>query len=181
MSRTGRMLVIIGDGGVGKTSIVVRYIRDKFTLGYEPTLENNYEADIKLPDGNVVKVSIADTAGQEEYKSLRDNYMSQGDAFIIVYSIVELSSLKMTEQLLEQITILKENDPFKFILLGNKCDLADQRQVPTQEGQALADKYKGLFLETSAMTKVGIEEAFQKIGALLIKNDEKHGGCCNIE
>ncbi|KAH0787255.1 ras-related protein Ral-A [Histomonas meleagridis] len=175
------MVVIVGDGGVGKTSIVVRYIRDKFTLGYEPTLENNYECEIKMADGRVLNVEIADTAGQEEYKALRDKFLADGDAFIVVYSIVELSSLKMTENLLEQISVLKEGEPFKFILLGNKCDLADQRQVPSQEGKAIADKYKGLFLETSAMTKAGVDEAFQKIGELLLRKDEGKGGCCNIQ
>ncbi|KAH0790400.1 Ras GTPase [Histomonas meleagridis] len=174
-----KTVVIVGDGGVGKTSIVVRYIRDKFSTVYDPTLENNYEAEIKMPEGQVLKVEIADTAGQEEYQALRDQYLATGHVFIVVYSIIQLSTLRMAEQLLEQISVLKERDPFKFVLLGNKCDLQDQRQVTTQEGKAVADKYKGLFLETSAANKINVDEAFQLVGKLILTK-EKKDGCCNL-
>lgn len=174
-------LVVVGDGGVGKTSIIVRYTRDNFNEGYEPTLEDHYQANITCEDGTILQLEIADTAGQEDYKALRDKFMSEGDAFLVVYSIIDSRSLQMAESLLEQIQLLKENEPFKFVLCGNKCDMEAQRQVPKPDGKNLADKYQGVFLETSALSKQNINEAFQQIGKLLKEKDGKaEGGCCEV-
>ena len=180
MSDKPPKLVVVGDGGVGKTSIIVRYTRDNFNEGYEPTLEDHYQANITCEDGSTLQLEIADTAGQEDYKALRDKFMAEGDAFLVVYSIIDSRSLQMADNLLEQISVLKENAPFKFVLCGNKCDMEAQRQVPKTDGKNLADKYKGEFLETSALNKANINEAFQTIGRLLKANDVKDGGCCQI-
>ncbi|OHT01779.1 small GTP-binding protein [Tritrichomonas foetus] len=176
-------LVIVGDGGVGKTSIIVRYTRDQFSQGYEPTLEDNYQATIKIDDTTSIDIEIADTAGQEDYKALRDKYMAEGDAFFIVYSIIDARSLQMAESLLDQITLLKENSPFKFILVGNKCDMEGQRQVSKVDGKNLADKHSGLCFETSALSKQNIDVIFAEIGKMLLdknKGEGGSGGCCNI-
>lgn len=175
-------LVIVGDGGVGKTSIITRYIKDKFTQGYEPTLEDNYTTKIKISDTETLEVEIADTAGQEDYKPLRDKYMVEGELFFVVYSIIDARSLQMAENLLEQIKSLKEGEPFKFILIGNKCDLTDQRSVPQIDGQNLANKFGGKFFETSALSKQNIDEVFRTIGKLYLEKGSKSetGGCCII-
>lgn len=182
-------LVVVGDGGVGKTSIIVRYTRDQFSQGYEPTLADNYLANIELAGGGTMQVDIADTAGQEDYKPLRDRFMAEGDVFLVVYSITESSSLEMADELLEQISVLRENEPIKFVLAGNKCDLDAARQVSKTDAKAVADRYKGIFIETSAMNKTGITEAFQEIGRLLSQKDGKKSGgksdggstgCCNV-
>lgn len=176
-------LVVVGDGGVGKTSIIVRYVKDTFTQGYEPTLEDNYSTKIKVDDNHDLEVEIADTAGQEDYSALRDKYMQTGDMFFVVYSITEARSLQMAEVLLEQIKTLKEGEPIKFVLIGNKCDLEEQRSVAKADGKALADKFGGLFYETSARTRQNIDTVFQEIA----KSYENAGtessgnGCCNIQ
>lgn len=177
-------LVVVGDGGVGKTSIIVRYTRGQFSEGYEPTLEDNYQANINFPDGTTLQIEIADTAGQEDYKALRDKFMAEGDAFLVVYSITDSRSLQMADTLLEQIKLLRDEDgSFKFILAGNKCDMEPQRQVSKADGKALADKYGGKFMETSALSQINISEAFQALGKLLQSNDanKSDGGCCNVQ
>ncbi|OHT12705.1 small GTP-binding protein [Tritrichomonas foetus] len=181
MSNHKPKLVVVGDGGVGKTSIVVRYTRDQFTQEYEPTLAENYTTRIQVDDDTVIEIEIADTAGQDDFKALRDKFMAEGDVFLVVYSITDSRSLQMADTLLEQISILHENERFKFILAGNKCDLEDQRQVSKLDGKALTDKYHGRFLETSAKSGINVKETFVEIGKLLVeKNEKQEGNCCLI-
>ena len=187
MSEKKPKLVVAGDGGVGKTSIIVRYTKDQFSEGYEPTLEDNYHAKIELENNESLEIEIADTAGQEDYKALRDKFMAEGDAFLIVYSIIDARSLQMAESLLEQISVLHENEDFKFVLAGNKCDQETKRQVSQEEGQGLAKKYHGVFLETSALSSINIQEVFTQIGKMLLTKVEEpepqkaEGSCCLIE
>lgn len=188
MAASKPKLVVVGDGGVGKTSIILRYTRDQFSPGYEPTLADNYSTNIVLDDETSIQVDIADTAGQEDYKALRDKFMAEGDVFLVVYSITESRSLEMAENLLEQIACLNESK-FKFVLAGNKCDLDSQRQVLQADAQALAEKHGGIFIETSAKDKIGIQEAFKEIGRMLTQTSTKGGkknpkgqggGCCTV-
>ncbi|KAH0790510.1 RAP1B, member of RAS oncogene family [Histomonas meleagridis] len=187
MSEKKPKLVVAGDGGVGKTSIIVRYTKDQFSEGYEPTLEDNYHAKIELENKEVLEIEIADTAGQEDYKALRDKFMAEGDAFLIVYSIIDARSIQMADTLLEQISVLHEGDDFKFVLAGNKCDKESKRQVTQEEGQDLAKKYHGVFLETSALSAINIQEVFQQIGKMLTAPPKEpeapkaEGSCCVIE
>ena len=173
------MLVVVGDGGVGKTSIIIRYTRDQFTENYEPTLEDNYTATIETSDGKKTEIEIADTAGQDDYKSLRDRYLDSGDIFLVVYSVTDQRTLSAAEDRIKEIQSMK-GENIKFVLAGNKCDLTN-RVIPFDDGKNLANKYHGVFLETSAKTKTNINEVFQEI-AHLLNNDTKksEGGCCRI-
>ena len=180
MSKKPPVLVVLGDGGVGKTSIVLRYTRNQFSETYEPTLEDNYKASVLMDDGTNFEIDIADTAGQDDYISLRDRYMDVADAFLVVYSITESRSLKTAESLLEQISTLRENKPFKFLLAGNKCDLS-QRKVTPEDGKTLADKYHGQFLETSAFKRINIDESFKALAKMLSQTEQVDTGCnCKI-
>ena len=170
-------LVVVGDGGVGKTSLIIRYTRNSFTENYEPTLEDNYKATIDLGDQKV-EVEIADTAGQDEYKSLRDRYVDQGKVFLVVYSIADSRTLSTAKEILNDIKTLKESD-FKFVLVGNKSDVTN-RNVPFDDGKAVAKEFGGAFFETSAKKDINVTETFKEIGKLLIGGDEKDGGCCRI-
>jgi len=175
------VLVVLGDGGVGKTSIVLRFIRDQFSQTYEPTLEDNYKTKVLLDNGSTLDIDIADTAGQDDYISLRDRYMDIADAFLVVYSITDNRSLTTAESLLQQISTLRENKPFKFLLAGNKCDLAANRKVTQEDGKSLADKYHGRFLETSAFKRLNIDEAFKDLARMLVQTEATDVGCnCRI-
>lgn len=173
------VLVVLGDGGVGKTSIILRYTRNQFSETYEPTLEDNHKATVMYNDQKI-NLDIADTAGQDDYQSLRSRYMDVGDAFLVVYSVAEPRTLLTAKERLSEIKLLKENNKFKFILVGNKCDI-QQRAVPAEDGQGVADQFEGKFLETSAKTNVNIQECFQMIAQMLVGEPEKsEGGCCSI-
>lgn len=178
-------LVVAGDGGVGKSSIIVFYTKGEFSEGYEPTLEDNYYATIETSTGESLEIEIADTAGQEDYKALRDKFMAEGDAFLIVYSIIDARSLQMADTLLQQISVLHEGENFKFVLAGNKCDKEDMRQVSQEEGKQLAQKFKGTFIETSARAGINVKEAFDCLGKMMLQTEKQdeaqaEGQCCTI-
>lgn len=180
-------VVVVGDGGVGKTSMIVRYTSDKFTLGYEPTLINNCTAQVPLPDGTSMEIDIADTAGQEDYRALRDKFIAEGDAFLVVFSVSASPSLQAAENLLEEIQIIRDGEELKFVLAGNKCDIdQSERQVVNADAVALAQRFGGTFIETSAKTNVGINDVFAQLGHLLTAKPSGHkkadgsGGCCLV-
>jgi small GTP-binding protein len=188
-------LVVLGDGGVGKTCIITRYVRDMFYEDYAPTLEAHYKADIKLVNGETQPVEITDTAGQEDFKALRDICIGEGDIFLVVYSVTEFKSLRFADELIEYMERTKEG-PIFIVLAGNKCDLEKERQVARADAQAVADKHKAKFIETSAMTKQGINEVFLEIARMWSerpkppervrkvkkkKKVQQDPGCCSVQ
>lgn len=158
-------IVFLGDGGVGKTSIIIRYIRSKFESSYLPTLKEDYtNVDIAISPKEIVKTDIIDTSGQDEFRALSDSMIMQGDLFIIVYSIVDVSSFEKAKEQITEVKMLRGNK-INFILVGNKADLEDERTVQKQDGKNLATYEKGKFIETSALIDSGITELFQIAGA----------------
>ncbi len=117
-----------------------------------------------------IVLDILDTAGQEEFHSLRDQYIRQGDGYIIVYSVTNRQTFDEVVQFLEQIVESKELEDttpehlaaeIPIVLVGNKCDLEKERQITFEEGQQLADKYgKIQFYEASAKTRKNVHEIF---------------------
>jgi len=106
-------------------------------------------------------LDILDTAGQEEYSAMRDQYMRTGEIFLVVYAITSRASFDELVPFMAQIAAVKDCDHVPMILAGNKSDLADERQVTTEEAKAFADS-KGVFsfLETSALTRTNVEQLF---------------------
>ncbi|KAA6377395.1 MAG: putative small Gprotein [Streblomastix strix] len=172
-------LAVLGGAAVGKSSIVVRYIRDSFTDTYDPTIEDSY----KKPDefeGKARMLDILDTAGMADYSSLRTQYMEKGIGFILVYSIVSLKSFREIEPLIKQIYEVKQKDPAKtkipIIVVANKIDLdaPGERAVSADEGKRLADQYNAAFLEASAKTNINIRDIFAKIVNLVDNSEFRH-------
>lgn len=168
------VLVFLGDGGVGKTSLIIRYKRNTFVENYDPTLAENHNASIKLDD-KTIDVSIADTAGQDEYKSLRDHYIDKGDVFIIVFSLTEMRTLTKAKETLIEIKMMKEEN-FKLILVGNKCDIPN-RQIAYDDGSALAKEFNGIFIEASAKKDVNVELIFKTAANLLVNENIEEANC----
>ena len=171
------VLVVLGDGGVGKTSIILRFTNDKFEEGYIPTLEDHYQTTVKLSNGETVDFDVADTAGQDDFQSLRDQYMVTGDIFMVVFSLCDSKTLKTAENLLKNIKSLRQNAPFKFLLVANMCDR--ECTVSFDDAKRLAESFGGDVIQTSAKTNVGISASFEKLAELFTAK-EKAGGCCRI-
>ncbi|KAI9296641.1 ras-like protein 1 [Neoconidiobolus thromboides FSU 785] len=152
-------LVVVGDGAVGKSALTIQLIQSHFVYDYDPTIEDSYRKQCVV-DNEVAMLDILDTAGQEEYSAMREQYMRTGEGFLMVYSITDKESFLEVSALKELILRVKDKDIFPIVIAGNKCDLESERQVTVQEGKDLASTFKCQFFETSAKQKINVEEAF---------------------
>ncbi|RCI06589.1 Ras GTPase [Rhizopus stolonifer] len=155
-------LVMVGDGGVGKSAMTIQFIQSHFIDEYDPTIEDSYRKQCIIDDEGAL-LDILDTAGQEEYCAMREQYMRIGEGFLLIYSITSTQSFEEIQKLHSQIERVKDVDSFPVILVGNKCDLERERKVPSQEGRDLAKKYGCQFVETSAKQGIQIDDAFYGI------------------
>eukprot|EP01156_Anaeramoeba_ignava_P006542 Anaeramoba_ignava/a348946_108.p1 GENE.a348946_108~~a348946_108.p1 ORF type:complete len:197 (+),score=50.79 a348946_108:80-670(+) len=155
-------IVILGAGSVGKSCLTLRYLQNKFITDYDPTIEENYRKMV-IVDGKPMLLEILDTAGQDEFRSVRDKYLRTGEGFVIVYSITSADSLWEAQSFHEAIEKVKDTTDTPSLTVGNKSDLESQRQVSTSEGQELAQKFRSQFLEVSAKSGKNIEQVFETI------------------
>jgi len=155
-------LVIVGGGGVGKSALTIQLIQNHFIDEYDPTIEDSYRKQVTIDDETSL-LDILDTAGQEEYSAMRDQYMRTGQGFIMVYAITSRSSFDEIASFREQILRVKDKDKVPMVLVGNKCDLETERQVTTGEGSDLAKSFGCPFFESSAKTRVNVEESFYQL------------------
>ncbi|MCH0629797.1 GTP-binding protein [Kocuria palustris] len=152
-------LVVVGGGGVGKSALTIQLIQSHFVDEYDPTIEDSYRKQCTIDDEQVL-LDVLDTAGQEEYSAMREQYMRTGEGFLLVYSINLRNSLEELTAFYEQILRVKDLDSVPVLVVGNKCDLEIERQVLFEEGQALANQFGCKFLETLAKQRINVEEAF---------------------
>jgi small GTP-binding protein len=152
-------LVVLGSGGVGKSALTVQFVQGIFVEKYDPTIEDSYRKVVEV-DGQQCMLEILDTAGTEQFTAMRDLYMKNGQGFLLVYSITAQSTFNDLQDLREQILRVKDTDDVPMILVGNKCDLEDERVVGKDQGQNLARNFNCAFLETSAKSKINVNEIF---------------------
>ncbi|KAH3732975.1 Ras GTPase [Pelomyxa schiedti] len=176
-------LVVLGSGGVGKSAITVQFVQGIFVEKYDPTIEDSYRKQIDV-DGEACMLEILDTAGTEQFTAMRDLYMKNGHGFVLVYSIISISTFRDLPDMHDQILRVKDAAMVPLVLVGNKCDLTEQRVVTSEDGQGLATKWGGaIFLEASARMKINIERIFMElIRQINVINPRpkpggKRGGC----
>ncbi|KAF9390359.1 GTP-binding protein of the rab/ypt [Podila verticillata] len=156
-------LVLLGESAVGKSSLVLRFVKDQFDDYRESTIGAAFLTQtISLDDATTVKFEIWDTAGQERYKSLAPMYYRNANCAVVVYDITQSSSLDKAKSWVKELQ--RQADPNIVIALaGNKSDLSARRVVETEEAQAYADEAGLLFFETSAKTATNVNELFTSI------------------
>ena len=162
-------IVVLGSGGVGKSALTVQFVQGVFVDKYDPTIEDSYRKNIEV-DGIQCLLEILDTAGTEQFTAMRDLYMKDGQGFVLVYSIVAKSTFTDLNDIRDQIVRVKDTDDFPSILVGNKCDLEEQRVVSKGESQELASKWKCSNMEASAKTSTNIQELFLDLIRQINKN-----------
>ena len=182
-------IVVLGSGGVGKSAITTQFVQNVFIEQYDPTIEDSYRKHHEV-DGKPVVLEILDTAGTEQFTAMRDLYLKNGEGFMIVFSLVSAGSFLEIRDLREQIVRVKDSDNFPMLVLGNKCDLVNDREVSDGDIQRLCKTWKVPFLETSAKTRVNIEESFENITRQIFKYQNKNldesvpektqKGCCVV-
>lgn len=157
-------VIMVGSGGVGKSALTLQFMYDEFVEDYEPTKADSYRKKVVL-DGEEVQIDILDTAGQEDYAAIRDNYFRSGEGFLCVFSITEQESFQSTVEFREQILRVKNvsdkgEDSIPFLLVGNKADLEEKRQVTVEEAQQRSQQWKVPYVETSAKTRANVDKVF---------------------
>ncbi|TPX35799.1 hypothetical protein SmJEL517_g01992 [Synchytrium microbalum] len=152
-------VVVVGGGGVGKSALTIQFIQAYFVDEYDPTIEDSYRKQCTVDD-ELALLDVLDTAGQEEYSAMREQYMRTGEGFLCVYSITNRNSFEEITTFYQQILRVKDRDYFPCVLVGNKADLESERQVSVEEGRKLARDIGCKFIETSAKKRLNVDEAF---------------------
>ncbi|KAM9824394.1 ras-related protein Rab-5A-like [Neosynchiropus ocellatus] len=168
-------LVLLGESAVGKSSLVLRFVKGQFHEFQESTIGAAFLTQTLSVDDATVKFEIWDTAGQERYHSLAPMYYRGAQAAIVVYDITNEESFARAKNWVKELQ--RQASPNIIIALsGNKADLANKRAVDAQDAQSYADDNSLLFMETSAKTSMNVNDLFMAIAEKLPKNDPQSGG-----
>lgn len=153
-------IVLLGDSGVGKTSVASRYVSGVMPSVVKPTIGAAFVTKSIEIDNHQLELLIWDTAGQEVYRGLTPMYYRSAMVAVVMYDISSEATFKGVSYWLDELRTNAEPDTI-VILCGNKSDREEHRVIPESKGQALADTNHALFAETSAVTGAGIEHMFQ--------------------
>ncbi|CAI4222525.1 unnamed protein product [Auanema sp. JU1783] len=192
-------LLLIGDSGVGKSCLLLRFADDTYTESYISTIGVDFKIRTIELDGKTIKLQIWDTAGQERFRTITSSYYRGAHGIIVVYDITDQESFNNVKQWLQEIDRYACENVNK-LLVGNKCDLTAKRAVETTAAKEYADQLGIPFLETSAKSSTNVEQAFLTMaseiksrmgpvqgagGAPAVRisgsqpvQDKKGGGCC---
>ncbi|XP_061139645.1 ras-related protein Rab-8B-like [Syngnathus typhle] len=162
-------LLLIGDSGVGKTCLLFRFSEDSFNTTFISTIGIDFKIRTIELDGKRVKLQIWDTAGQERFRTITTAYYKGAMGIMLVYDISNEKSFENIKNWIRNIEEHASSDVEKMVL-GNKCDMSDRRQVSKDRGEKLAIDYGVKFLETSAKTSLNVEEAFYTMGRDILHN-----------
>ena len=165
--------IIIGDAYVGKSNLLLRYTKAEFKPEYQITLGADFGAKSVKIDDLTYRIQIWDTAGQENFRSITRSYYKSSVCALVVYDISSRESFNSINTWIEACKNQSPKTIF-FILVGNKSDLEDERQVTKEEGQELADRYGILFYETSAKTGENVNEMFYDSAQTIAKKIGKN-------
>ncbi|XP_061557081.1 ras-related protein R-Ras [Phyllopteryx taeniolatus] len=155
-------LVVVGGGGVGKSALTIQFIQSYFVSDYDPTIEDSY-TKICTVDGKDTRLDILDTAGQEEFGAMREQYMRSGEGFLLVFALNDRGSYHEVQKFHTQILRVKDRDDFPMLLVGNKADLEQQRVISREDAQAFARENRIHYMEASAKNRYNVDEAFMEL------------------
>ncbi|KAF8289288.1 putative small GTP-binding protein Rab11, putative,Rab11 GTPase [Trypanosoma cruzi] len=168
-------LLLIGDSGVGKSCLLLRFADDSYTESYISTIGVDFKIRTLNLDGKVVKLQIWDTAGQERFRTITSSYYRGAHGIIIVYDTTDMESFNNVRTWLSEIDKFASENVNK-LLVGNKCDLVLKKAVDTQMAKDFADNLGIPFLETSAKEASNVEEAFTRMAMDIKKRLAAQGG-----
>ena len=155
-----RKIAVLGFRAVGKSSLTIQFVENHFVESYYPTIENAFTKILNIK-GQEFACEIIDTAGQDEYDTLNQKHALGVHGYVLVYSIASGTSFEMIKTIRDKILNFTGTDWVPIVIVGNKSDLAMQRQVSTEEGQKLAQEWNCVFVETSAKLNVNIQNVFE--------------------
>jgi Ras-related protein Rab-1A len=157
-------LLLIGDSGVGKSCLLLRFADDTYTESYISTIGVDFKIRTVELDGKTIKLQIWDTAGQERFRTITSSYYRGAHGIIVVYDVTDAESFNNVKQWLHEIDRYASENVNK-LLVGNKSDLTSKRAVTFDQGKEFADSLGIEFLETSAKNATNVEKAFMTMAA----------------
>ena len=152
-------LILVGDSYVGKTNILSKYIKNEFNQNTKSTVGVEFGAKLLKIEDKIIKAQIWDTAGQERYKSITSAYYKGAKGAFIVYDITNRLTFESVDKWIQDLNLNSDKN-ITLLLIGNKMDLADKRDVSKEEGEEKAKSFGLAFLETSALTGENIDKVF---------------------
>ena len=156
-------VLLLGDWSVGKTCLLMRYMDNTFTEMHLSTIGIDSKVKIvNLKEGLDAKIQIWDTAGQERYKTIAKSYIKGANGILLVYDVTQRASFEGIKNWIKQIKD-QVSSRVSVVLIGNKTDLVDKREVKTEEGEELGKEYNYQFFETTAKDGININEAFEAL------------------
>lgn len=199
MSNKEIKIGMFGGGGVGKTAITLRFLKDEFTEGYIPTIEDIFTKVVDV-DNKTIDLQVIDTAGQDDFAEMRYSYYNQVQGYILVFDISQSSSVEELKNMHKDIVDAVDKEIY-CIVAANKADFRDEGRsdlVPAEEYKKIESELKCKVIETSAKTGSNINELFTTLIKSIIspsaassgkttekketkkQNDGGSGGCCSI-
>ena len=176
-------IAVLGKGVVGKSSLTYRFINYDVSTEHDATIEDRYKSNLNI-EGTNYEVEILDTAGEEDYQNMMDMWISFGEGFLLVFAINDKESFNLIKLKHDRILKGKHGVKCPILLVGNKQDLENERQVNYSEAKEMADKWGIEYIETSAKTNFNCKEVFEMLAQEIVQKKGKNSGksrtCCNI-
>ncbi|KAI8124862.1 hypothetical protein FF38_05846 [Lucilia cuprina] len=163
-------VIFVGEHSVGKTSIITRFMYDSFDTTYKATVGIDYLSKILYLEDRTLRLQLWDTAGQERFRSIIPSYIRDSKVAVIVYDVTNTKSFDLTTKWIEDVRLERGNEII-IMLVGNKSDLHDKRQVSSEEGARRAEELNAMFIETSAKNGNNVKELFIRVGQALPELD----------
>ncbi|KAI8420640.1 hypothetical protein MSG28_007884 [Choristoneura fumiferana] len=164
---TALKILVIGESGVGKSSIILAFTTGDYNASFPATIGVDYKCKIMEVNGVKVKLGIWDTAGQERYRTLTSSFYREAHGAILVYDVSEPKTLAKLKEWVEELQVYSTKKNIVCLVVGNKID--KPRQVTREAGQEFAQKHRMLFIESSAKTQEGISLAFEELVQKIIE------------
>ncbi|KAH8366668.1 hypothetical protein KR084_011330 [Drosophila pseudotakahashii] len=167
-------LLVIGESGVGKSSLIRRFVENKFDENHDVTIGMDFKSKVMNVDGIDYKVALWDTAGAERFRSLTPSFYRKALGAILVYDITNRDSLVKLEAWLAELDSYSDNPNIAIIVVGNKID--QERVVDREEGRKFARKHRALFIETSAKCDQFVSDVFKDIVEKIVSSEFFNNG-----
>ncbi|XP_050983552.1 ras-related protein Rab-41 isoform X4 [Labeo rohita] len=159
-------LVFLGEQSVGKTSLITRFMYDSFDNTYQATIGIDFLSKTMYLEDRTIRLQLWDTAGQERFRSLIPSYIRDSAAAVVVYDIANLNSFQQTSKWIDDVRTERGSDVI-IMLVGNKTDLADKRQVSVEAAEKKAKELGVMYIETSAKAGYNVKQLFRRVAAAL--------------
>lgn len=159
-------LVLLGEQSVGKTSLITRFMYDTFDSTYQATIGIDFLSKTMYLDDRTIRLQLWDTAGQERFRSLIPSYIRDSNVAVVVFDVTNANSFLQTSKWIDDVRTERGSDVI-IMLVGNKTDLAERRQVSTEDGEQKAKEMNVMFIETSAKTGYNVKNLFRRVASSL--------------